>query len=148
VTRAVDRYIKLLTAGRPGRQLAVLILRPCCTEFCQAAQERRYRLTKAAGRRPSGCTENVGFSHTALPPPRSPGGCWRPLGLRGPRRPDWRRWGNVSRFFARNAGELLDLGPDHCARLTAVGRFIKLLTVGRPVPRAVTPGEAILTVCG
>ena len=34
-------------------------------------------------------------------------------------------------------GEPVDLGPDHYARLTAVDRLIKLLTAGRPVPKAV-----------
>ena len=34
-------------------------------------------------------------------------------------------------------GQPIDLGPDHYARLTAVDRFIKLLTAGRPVPKAV-----------
>jgi hypothetical protein len=34
-------------------------------------------------------------------------------------------------------GGVIDLGPDHYARLRAVDRFIKLLTAGRPVPKAV-----------
>ena len=33
-------------------------------------------------------------------------------------------------------GAVVDLGPDHYARLTAVDRMIKLLTAGRPVPKA------------
>ncbi len=31
---------------------------------------------------------------------------------------------------------IIELGPDHYARLTAVKRFIKLITAGRPVPKA------------
>ena len=37
-------------------------------------------------------------------------------------------------------GEAMDLGPDPYVRLTAVDRFIKLLTAGRPVPRAANAG--------
>jgi reverse gyrase len=33
-------------------------------------------------------------------------------------------------------GMILTLGPDHYARLTAVGRLTRLLTAGRPVPRS------------
>ena len=33
-------------------------------------------------------------------------------------------------------GAVIDLGPDHYARLAAVDRVIKLLTVGRPIPKA------------
>ena len=33
-------------------------------------------------------------------------------------------------------GAVVDLGPDHYARLTAVDRLIKLLTAGRPVPKS------------
>jgi hypothetical protein len=36
----------------------------------------------------------------------------------------------------KDAGPI-DLEPDHYGRLTAVDRFIKLLTAGRPVPKAV-----------
>ena len=43
----------------------------------------------------------------------------------------------MSRFFARRDGEPIDLGPDHYARFTAVDRFIKVLTAGRPAPKAV-----------
>jgi hypothetical protein len=33
-------------------------------------------------------------------------------------------------------GQVVDLGPDHYARLAAVGRLVQILTAGRPVPRA------------
>jgi hypothetical protein len=33
-------------------------------------------------------------------------------------------------------GEAIDIGPDHYGRLAVVGTFIKLLTAGRPVPKA------------
>jgi len=33
-------------------------------------------------------------------------------------------------------GELINVGPDHYARLAAGEKFIKLLTAGRPVPKA------------
>ena len=36
-------------------------------------------------------------------------------------------------------GAAIDLGPDHYARLVAVGTFMKLLTAGRPVPKAAEP---------
>ena len=36
-------------------------------------------------------------------------------------------------------GAVVDLGPDHCARLTAVSRLMQVLTAGRPVART---GEA------
>jgi len=36
-------------------------------------------------------------------------------------------------------GAAIDLGPDHYARLAAVGTFMKLLTAGRPVPKAAEP---------
>jgi hypothetical protein len=32
-------------------------------------------------------------------------------------------------------GEVVDLGPDHYARLAAVGRLVQILTAGRPVPK-------------
>ena len=34
-------------------------------------------------------------------------------------------------------GAQVDLGPDHPARLAAVGALIKLMTAARPVPKAV-----------
>jgi hypothetical protein len=34
-----------------------------------------------------------------------------------------------------NKGEVIDLGPDHYARLTAVARLVQMMTAGRPVPR-------------
>jgi hypothetical protein len=33
-------------------------------------------------------------------------------------------------------GQVIDLGPDHYARLAAVGRLVQILTAGRPMPRA------------
>ena len=33
-------------------------------------------------------------------------------------------------------GAVVDLGPDHCARLTAVSRLMQVLTAGRPVAKA------------
>ena len=33
-------------------------------------------------------------------------------------------------------GRVIDIGPDHYARLTAAKRFFELLTAGRPAPRA------------
>jgi hypothetical protein len=33
-------------------------------------------------------------------------------------------------------GQVIDLGPDHYARLAAVGRLVQILTAGRPVPPA------------
>jgi hypothetical protein len=32
-------------------------------------------------------------------------------------------------------GEVVDLGPDHYARLAAVGRLVQILTAGRPLPK-------------
>ena len=60
----------------------------------------------------------------------------------GQNRPDARLGVIEEAFDARlirlgKDGELVDLGPDHYARLTAVDWFIKLLTAGRPVPKAV-----------
>jgi hypothetical protein len=49
----------------------------------------------------------------------------------------WRRWGNVSRFFARNDGGPVDLGAGSLRVTPAVDWFIKLLPAGRPVPKAV-----------
>jgi hypothetical protein len=43
---------------------------------------------------------------------------------------------------AGKLGEPIDLGPDHCARLTAADRFIKLSTAGRPVAKAVALKKA------
>ncbi len=37
-------------------------------------------------------------------------------------------------------GQVIELGADHYARMTAVGRLWKLLTVGRPIPKP--PDEA------
>ena len=34
-----------------------------------------------------------------------------------------------------NKGEVVDLGPDHYARLAAVGRLVQILTAGRAVPK-------------
>ena len=34
-----------------------------------------------------------------------------------------------------NKGEIVDLGPDHYARLAAVGRLVQILTAGRPIPK-------------
>lgn len=39
-------------------------------------------------------------------------------------------------------GKPIGLGPDHSSRLAAVSRFLKVLTLGRPVPRAANPGSA------
>jgi hypothetical protein len=36
---------------------------------------------------------------------------------------------------ALHKGEVIDLGPDHYARLAAVGRLVQILTAGRPVPK-------------
>ena len=38
-------------------------------------------------------------------------------------------------------GEPIDIGPDHYARLAAVGSLIKLMTAGRPVPKAPEPSK-------
>jgi hypothetical protein len=34
-----------------------------------------------------------------------------------------------------NKGEVVDLGPDHYARLAAVGRLVQIMTAGRPIPK-------------
>jgi hypothetical protein len=34
-----------------------------------------------------------------------------------------------------NNGEIIDVGPDHYARLAAVGRLVQILTAGRPIPK-------------
>ena len=39
-------------------------------------------------------------------------------------------------FRVGKDGAVVDVGPDHYARLTAVDRLIKLLTAGRPIPKA------------
>jgi hypothetical protein len=40
-----------------------------------------------------------------------------------------------ARRTAIRKGEVIDLGPDHYARLAAVGRLVQILTAGRPVPK-------------
>jgi hypothetical protein len=34
-----------------------------------------------------------------------------------------------------NKADVVDLGPDHYARLAAVGRLVQILTAGRPIPK-------------
>jgi hypothetical protein len=34
-----------------------------------------------------------------------------------------------------NNGEIIDVGPDHYARLAAVGRLVQIMTAGRPIPK-------------
>jgi hypothetical protein len=34
-----------------------------------------------------------------------------------------------------NNGEIIDVGPDHYARLAAFGRLVQILTAGRPIPK-------------
>jgi hypothetical protein len=43
-------------------------------------------------------------------------------------------------------GEVVDLGPDHYARLAAIGRLVQILTAGRPVPRAEEKKEQRRTI--
>src|ERR1035437_7029403 len=47
-------------------------------------------------------------------------------------------------------GEPIDIGPDHYARLAAVGSLIKLMTAGRPVPKAPEPSkdDGTMTLAG
>jgi hypothetical protein len=40
-----------------------------------------------------------------------------------------------ARRRALRKGEVVDLGPDHYARLAAVGRLVQILTAGRPLPK-------------
>jgi hypothetical protein len=42
----------------------------------------------------------------------------------------------------RKDGTVIDVGPDHYARMAAVGQFIKLLTAGRPTARRAYVREA------
>src|ERR1039457_4864333 len=43
-------------------------------------------------------------------------------------------------------GEPIDIGPDHYARLAAVESLIKLMTAGRPVPKAPRKDDGTMTL--
>jgi hypothetical protein len=43
-------------------------------------------------------------------------------------------------------GGAVSMGPDHYARLTAAKRFLELVTMGRPTPRAPDEGHAQKTI--
>jgi hypothetical protein len=46
-------------------------------------------------------------------------------------------------------GEVIDLGPDHYARLAAVGRLVQILTAGRPLSKPLTHHNVLyVTLCG
>jgi hypothetical protein len=47
---------------------------------------------------------------------------------------------------AGTAWQPIDLGPDHYARLTAAGTFIKLLTAGKPLAKADKSKEKRVTL--
>ena len=44
--------------------------------------------------------------------------------------------GLQARRVESHEGTVLELGPDHYARLTAVSRLLQVLTAGRPVAQA------------
>jgi hypothetical protein len=45
----------------------------------------------------------------------------------------------IASFCALGRAAVVDLGPDHYARLTAVSRLLQVLTAGRPVAKAGEP---------